>query len=102
MPAGGGRLLTDPVLVVNKKAKAIEMHNEFAVYDRHGTQIGAVRQIGQSRAKKLVRLLGSVDQFLTHKLQVVDASGAPVLALTRPAKVLRSRVAVVDASGTPI
>jgi uncharacterized protein YxjI len=99
---GGGTLLTEPVLVVNQKAKVIEMHNEFAVYDRHGTQIGAVRQVGQSKVKKLVRLLGSVDQFLTHKLQVVDASGAPVLTLTRPAKLLRSKVAVVDASGNPV
>jgi uncharacterized protein YxjI len=102
MAAGGGTLFTEPVLVVNQKAKVIEMHNEFAVYDRHGIQIGAVRQIGQSRAKKLVRLLGNVDQFLTHKLQVVDASGAPVLALTRPAKVLRSRVSVMDAAGEPV
>ena len=99
---GGGTLFTEPVLVVNQKAKVIEMHNEFAVYDRHGAQIGAVRQVGQSRAKKLVRLLGSVDQFLTHKLQVVDSSGAPVLALTRPAKILRSRVAVGDATGKPV
>jgi uncharacterized protein YxjI len=99
---GGGTLFTEPVLVINQKAKVIELHNEFAVYDQHGTQIGAVRQVGQSKGKKLVRLLGGVDQFLTHKLQVVDASGAPVLSLTRPAKVLRSKVAVVDADGEPV
>ena len=100
--AGGGTLFTEPVLVVNQKAKVIELHNEFAVYDQHGAQIGAVRQVGQSRAKKLVRLLGGVDQFLTHKLQVVDSSGTPVLVLTRPAKVLRSKVAVVDGEGRPV
>ena len=99
---GGGTLFTEPVLVVNQKAKVIELHNEFAVYDQHGTQIGAVRQVGQSRGKRLVRLLGGVDQFLTHKLQVVDASGTPVLALTRPAKVLRSKVSVVDGQGRPV
>ncbi len=100
--AGGGTLFTEPVLVVNQKAKVFELHNEYAVYDQHGTQIGAVRQVGQSKGKKLVRLLGNVDQFLTHKLQIVDASGTPVLALTRPAKVVRSRVVVVDGQGRPV
>ena len=49
-----------------------------------------------------MRLLTNLDQFLTHKLQVVDASGRPVLALTRPAKVVRSRIVVVDGQGRPV
>src|SRR5688500_13203136 len=44
--AGGGTLLTELILVVNQKAKVIELHNEYAVYDRNGVQIGAVRQVG--------------------------------------------------------
>ncbi len=59
--ASGGTLFTEPILVVNQKAKVIELHNEYAVYDQHGAQIGAVRQVGQSKGKKLVRLLGNVD-----------------------------------------
>lgn len=98
-PNGGGTLFTEPVLVVNQKAKLIELNNEYAVYDQHGRQIGAVRQVGQSRAKKVLRALTNLDQFLTHKLQVVDAWGTPVLALTRPAKVFKSRVVVEDAGG---
>lgn len=39
---------------------------EYAVYDQHGRQIGRVRQVGQSAAKKIVRAPSSVDQFLTH------------------------------------
>jgi hypothetical protein len=69
---GGGSIFTEPVLVVNQKAKLIEINNEYAIYDQHGTQIGAVRQIGQSKAKKLIRLVSDVDQFLTHKFQIVD------------------------------
>ena len=65
---GGGTIFTEPVLVVNQKAKLIEVNNEYAIYDQHGTQIGAVRQVGQSAAKKALRMLSSVDQFLTHKL----------------------------------
>ena len=100
--AGGGTLFTEPVLVVNQKAKLIEVNNEYAIYDQNGRQIGAVRQVGQSKAKKVLRVLTSVDQFMTHKLQIVDADGRPVLALTRPAKIMKSRVIVEDANGQPV
>jgi uncharacterized protein YxjI len=96
---GGGSIFTEPVLVVNQKAKLIEVNNEYAIYDQHGTQIGAVRQVGQSTAKKVLRVVSSVDQFMTHKLQVVDMSGAVLLALTRPAKFVKSRVIVQDGQG---
>src|SRR5262245_64365301 len=101
-PAGGGTLFTEPVLVVNQKAKLIEVNNEYAIFDQNGRQIGAVRQVGQSMAKKVIRVLGSYDQFMTHKLQVVDHYGNVVLALTRPAKVLKSRVIVQDGMGAEI
>ena len=100
--SGAGTMLTETVLVVNQKVKVIELHNEYAVYDRDARQIGAVRQVGQSRAKKVVRLLADLDQFFTHRLEIVDMTGAPVLALTRPAKILKSRVMVVDGEGTPV
>ncbi len=96
---GGGTLFTEPVLVVNQKAKLIEVNNEYAVFDQAGNQIGAVRQVTQSMAKKAIRALTSYDQFMTHSLQVVDAHGAVVLTLTRPAKVLKSRVVINDAAG---
>lgn len=99
---GGGTLFTEPVLVVNQKAKIIEVNNEYAVYDQQGRQIGAVREVGQSTAKKVLRVLTSVDQYLTHKLQVVDMSGNVLLALTRPAKLVKSRVIVQDGAGREI
>ena len=101
-PAGGGTLFSEAVLVVNQKAKLIEVNNEYAIYNQHGQQIGAVRQVGQSMAKKAIRLLGSYDQFMTHKLQIVDHTGAVVLALTRPAKVLKSKVIVQNAQGAEV
>ncbi|CAN5235778.1 hypothetical protein BH18ACT4_BH18ACT4_10160 [soil metagenome] len=100
--SGGGTLFTEPVLVVNQKAKLIEINNEYAIYDQAGRQIGAVRQVGQSTAKKLLRVVSSVDQFMTHKLQIVDMTGAVVLALTRPAKFIKSRIIVQDGSGNEI
>ncbi len=99
---GGGTIFTEPVLVVNQKAKLIEVNNEYAIYDQSARQIGAVRQVGQSAVKKVLRVLGSYDQFFTHKLQVVDMNGNVLLALTRPAKVLKSRVIVQDGTGNEL
>jgi uncharacterized protein YxjI len=99
---GGGTIFTEPILVVNQKAKLIEVNNEYAIFDQHGRQLGAVRQVGQSMAKKAIRVLTSYDQFMTHKLQVVDAYGNVLLALTRPAKVLKSRVIVQNGMGAEI
>lgn len=99
---GGGHLMSEPILVVNQKAKLIELNNEYAISDQNGTQIGAVRQVGQSAAKKALRLMGSYDQFFTHKLQVLDHSHQVVLQLTRPAKFVKSKVIVQDGAGTEI
>jgi uncharacterized protein YxjI len=99
---GGGTLFTEPVLVVNQKAKLIEVNNEYAIYDANGRQLGSVRQVGQSAFKKLVRILSSYDQFMTHKLQIVDMAGTVLLAVTRPAKIFRSKVIVNDGTGREV
>jgi uncharacterized protein YxjI len=96
---GGGTVLTETVLVVNQKAKVFELTNEYAVFDRDANQIGAVRQVGQSTARKALRILTSLDQYLTHRLEIVDMQGRVVLRLTRPAKLLKSRVVVEDGTG---
>jgi len=101
-PGGGGTLFTEPVLVVNQKAKIIELANQYGVFDRDGNQIGAVNQVGQSTLKKALRLLTSVDQFLTHKMEITDRSGSVVLRLTRPAKIFKSSVVVENANGTEL
>jgi uncharacterized protein YxjI len=100
--SGGVGLLDQPILVVNQKWKLIEVNTEFAIYDPNGTQIGSVRQVGQSSLKKVVRLLGDIDQYFTHKYQVVDAAGQVQLLITRPAKFVKSRVIVQDAVGTEV
>lgn len=96
---GGGTLFTEPILVVNQKTKIIELANEYTVFDANGNRLGGVRQVGQSTTKKLLRALTSVDQFLTHRLEVTDAAGTPVLAVTRPAKILKSTVIVENTNG---
>jgi uncharacterized protein YxjI len=86
---------------VSQKTKLIELTNEYAVFDGQGQQIGAVVQVGQSTLKKAVRFVSNLDQFLTHRLEVRDASG-PVLVLTRPAKLVKSRLLVERTDGVPI
>jgi uncharacterized protein YxjI len=92
-------LLNRSVLVIEQKPKLIEMTNEYRILDESGNSVGAIRQEGQSKAKKLLRLVTDVDQFLTHRLAVYDAGGAKVLELVRPAKVFKSTVQVRDADG---
>ncbi len=94
---GGGTIFDEPILIVNQKAKLIELSQQYQVFDQHGRPIAMVQQVGQSTAKKVLRLLSSIDQFMTHKLQVVTPDGQPLLQLTRPAKVFKSTIVVSDA-----
>jgi len=99
---GGGTLFDEPILIVNQKAKVVELRNQYQVFDQHGNVLGRVEQVGQSTAKKVLRLVSSLDQFLTHKLQIEDLTGAVLLQLTRPAKVFKSTIVVSDAADQEI
>ncbi|MFJ1589467.1 phospholipid scramblase-related protein [Kitasatospora albolonga] len=98
----GGSLFDQPVLVVNQKAKLIEVTNEYRVFDQHGATVGSVVQVGQSSLRKVLRFLTSIDQYLTHRLEIRDAHGRPQLLLTRPAKFIKSRVIVQRPDGQPV
>jgi uncharacterized protein YxjI len=97
----GPSLFEQPVLVVQQHTKIIELTNEYAVRDAHGVQVGAVVQVGQSTLRKAFRFVSDLDQYLTHTLEVRDARG-PVLVLTRPAKIVKSRVVVSRPDGSPV
>ena len=99
---GDGSIFNEPVLVVNQKAKVFEVSNQYSVFDREGRQIAAVNEVGQSGAKKAMRLLTNLDQFMTHKLEVVNAAGEVQLRITRPAKVIKSTVIVSNAQDQEI
>ena len=93
---GGGGILTEPILVVNQKAKLIELSNQYTVFDQHGSAIAVVNQVGQSTARKVLRLVSSLDQFLTTRLDITDSDGSVILRLTRPGKIVKSTVIVSD------
>ncbi|MGW1677541.1 phospholipid scramblase-related protein [Saccharopolyspora sp. NPDC002376] len=99
---GGGTLFTEPVLVINQQAKLIEMSNEYAIYDQHGRQIGAVVQVGQSGAQKALRAFTKLDSMMTVKLEIRDITGRPVLLLTRPATLWKGTVQVKRPDQSPI
>ena len=90
------------VLVVNQKAKLIELTNQYSVFDADGNTVGHVNQVGQSNVKKLLRLVSSVDQFLTHHFDITDASDALVMSITRPAKLFKSTVLINDSTGAEL
>ncbi|MET7983060.1 MULTISPECIES: phospholipid scramblase-related protein [unclassified Streptomyces] len=100
--AGGGTLFTEPVLVVNQKAKLIELTNEYKVMDQQGNPVGSVVEVGQGVFRKILRLVSSLDQYLTHRLEIRDPHGVPQLLLTRPAKIFKSRVIVTRPDGSPV
>lgn len=93
---GGGTIFTEPVLVVNQKRQIIEINNEYGIFNAQGIQIGAVRQVGQSQAKQLVRAFTSYDNFMTHKFEIVDMNGAVYLKVVRPAKMMKSSFQITN------
>lgn len=99
---GGGTIFTETILVVNQKVKLIELTNQYAVFDQTGNQIAQVTQVDQSAFRKLLRLVSSLDQFLTHTLEVSDNSGSVQLRIQRPRKIFKSTVIVSDPQGDEI
>ncbi|TVT62909.1 scramblase [Amycolatopsis rhizosphaerae] len=100
--AGGGTLFTEPILVVNQKARLVETVSEFGVFDQYGHPLGAVAEVGQSLFRKAVRLLTNYDRQLSHRFEVRDVGGSVVLKVTRPAKMVRSRFLVTRPDDSPI
>lgn len=89
-------------LFFSQKAKLIELTNEYRILDESGAMLGVARQEGQSKMKKALRFVSRVDQFLTHHIGVYEEDGTKVLALTRPAKIMRSKIIVEDADGSTV
>ena len=86
-------LLNHNVLIINQKAKLIELTNEYRILDEDG------HQVGQSKAKKLLRAVSNVDSLMTHRLSVYDAAGAKVIDFVRPRTMWKSSIEVSDGSG---
>jgi uncharacterized protein YxjI len=82
---------------VNQKAKLFEKKAEYSVFSQNGHKLGGVRQFGISMSRMVVGRDNA-----TKRLQIVDADGVPILTLTRPATVLKSKVTVMRQDGTSV
>jgi uncharacterized protein YxjI len=89
-------------LFISQKAKLFELTAEYSINDEDGNQLGSIRQEGQSKARKVLRALTKVDQFLTHRLAAFEQDGAKVVEVTRPAKIFKSTVLVKDGAGNDV
>jgi uncharacterized protein YxjI len=96
------KLVERDVIVVKQKAKLVELTNQYKLFDADGAEVGSVEEVGQSKAKKALRFLSNVDQFLTHKLEVREADGSVAFVITRPAKLMKSKIEVSDGSGNAV
>ena len=91
-------LFSEEVLLIRQKPKVFEVKAEYAIFSNSGRPLAAVREIGQSVAK---RAFGGATYYrnTTHRLEVVDEHGKVLIRLNRPAKFQRSKMLVTDGSG---
>ncbi|MEJ7651044.1 MAG: phospholipid scramblase-related protein [Nakamurella sp.] len=90
---------TENTMAVSQKRKIIELTNEYDIYGADGQVIGRVVEVGQSGLKKAARFLTSLDQFMTHRLEVRDSAAQVIFTLTRPAKIMKSTLVVTHPNG---
>lgn len=95
-----GNLLTEPVLLVNQKAKLFELKNEYAVLNEGGQPVGAVVQVGQSAFRLITRMSSGLDAAMPVHLEVRDPAGSVLLHLDRPW--FRHRMNVSTGDGRPL
>jgi uncharacterized protein YxjI len=95
-------LLALPVLVVEQKKKVLDASTDYSLFDQDGDRVGHVRQVDQGAGQRLLRFVSNFDKYLKFSFEVIDASGAVLLRLTRPAKVLKSRLIVESGAGVAV
>jgi uncharacterized protein YxjI len=98
--SGGSSIFNENIIVVNQKAKLLELTNEYSVFNQNGEQIAVVREVGQSSAKKVARALLNVDAMMTHTLDIVDMQGALQLRVTKPRALVKAKVVVEKGDGS--
>lgn len=99
---GTGHLFTEPVLVVQQQGSFLETASNYEITGHDGATLGSVRQVGQSQVKQLVRAFTSFDKHMSHSFEVLDTEGNVMLKLTRPAKLMKSKVIVSDGADNEI
>ena len=99
---GGGTIFTEQVLVVNQKAKLFEGSSNFSVFRADGSQIGSVRQVGQSKAGKLLKALSNLDAMMSARFEITDKNDVLQLVVAKPRTFIKGHMSVERADGTEI
>lgn len=102
---GGGTLFTEPVLVVNQKAKMFGGTLGYAIFDQLGRQLGMVEEVPRGfKAKAGDSFHGRTDDTREYRFRIVDMNHRVLLTITRPAKwaLGRSKMVVEDPAGMTI
>lgn len=98
-------LFTQRVLVFSTESRESGVSTEFAVFDGHGHQVGAIREVGQRWTKHLSKFI-NFDVLRARNLQIVDMAGAPVVVIKRPLSligtIMRAQYLVKDGRGRPL
>lgn len=93
-------LLDSSTFVVEQKRKFFELRSQYRIFDEDGTQLGAVEQRKRSALTFLARLGTDLDVALPVTLEVVDATGTPLLTLHKPW--MRMTLQVSRPGGLPV
>jgi uncharacterized protein YxjI len=96
--AGQGTIFTEPILVINQKAKFIDITSEYKVFDQRGVQIAMVRQEG---GKKWLRFFVN-KALLPANVAVIDVSGQAVLRIDKKFSWWRPKVFLQDGGGNVV
>jgi len=90
--AGGGTLLSEPVLVVNRvpRFKAL-----YIVYNQYGQYVGELREPRQA-------FLERATVWNKRRYLILDKDGTVVISLVPAFSLLRSRMIVLDAGGVEV
>ncbi len=96
--AGRGTLLTEPILVINQKAKFVDLVSEYKVFDGNGAQVATVQQEG---GKKWLRLVVNKALLPAHVV-IKDMAGNPLLRVDKKFSAWRPKVFLQDGSGNEI
>lgn len=88
-------LLQGDGIGIHQRRKVFELRNEYALTDATGTVVGSATQERQSGVVKALRIISNLDVALPVELDVLDAGGAKVLELRKPAMTWRCDVSAI-------
>lgn len=102
LAVAGTGILDQSVLIVARLERSTDSDDEAGVYDAHGAQVAVVRRVDSSGRRRPSRLRTGLSHFVAHRLELVDLEDDHVLTVTRPPRLVKSRMSIHDGAGVPV